>query len=248
MALSHIPLASLERKKINGRFAPTIPECQCKHCGETYRPKRSDRVHYCSRQCAYAHRDSIAKAKPSLPKECGQFRVVVFANCLECGVLFAGRSSVSKFCAETCRARYVNRLDVGTKASRCCIECGSSFVPAYGDKRKAYCSRRCSNRAAKRSCPSDNRKRARRHGVQYEPLSPIKVFVRDGWTCQICGCNTPQSKRGTLAYNAPELDHRIPISKGGGHTWANVQCACRRCNGDKSNKTEAGQLPLFVRG
>ena len=34
----------------------------------------------------------------------------------------------------------------------------------------------------------------------------------------------------------PTMDHIIPISKGGGHTWENVQVAHRVCNLNKSNK------------
>src|SRR5690606_14803487 len=83
-------------------------------------------------------------------------------------------------------------------------------------------------------------------GVPYEPVNVLLVFERDGWRCQICGKDTPQSRRGTNYSNAPELDHRIPISKGGPHTYDNVQCACRECNGRKSNRTEEGQINMFT--
>jgi len=89
------------------------------------------------------------------------------------------------------------------------------------------------------------RQRARHCGVEYEPINVFKVFERDRWHCQICGKPTPKKNRGTRYPNAPELDHRIPISKGGPHLYSNVQCACRRCNGLKSNKNCDGQLPLF---
>jgi 5-methylcytosine-specific restriction endonuclease McrA len=42
----------------------------------------------------------------------------------------------------------------------------------------------------------------------------------------------------------PTLDHIIPISKGGEHSYKNVQCAHRQCNVTKNNKME-GQLRLF---
>ena len=65
-------------------------------------------------------------------------------------------------------------------------------------------------------------------------MKTIAVFERDGWRCQICGCDTPRELRGDRrAPNAPQLDHIIPMSKGGGHTWDNVQCACARCNNQK---------------
>jgi hypothetical protein len=77
-----------------------------------------------------------------------------------------------------------------------------------------------------------------------EAIDPIKVFERDKWKCQLCGTRTPKKKRGTYDDNAPELDHILPVSKGGQHRYTNVQCACRRCNGMK-NATPLGQMLLF---
>jgi 5-methylcytosine-specific restriction endonuclease McrA len=64
-------------------------------------------------------------------------------------------------------------------------------------------------------------------------LTRRAVFARDEWTCQYCGAP------------AENVDHVIPRSKGGEHTWENVVAACRRCNSRKENHLphEAG-LPL----
>ena len=50
------------------------------------------------------------------------------------------------------------------------------------------------------------------------------VFLRDGHACQYCG------------KAAENVDHVMPRSRGGGHTWDNVVAACRRCNGRKENR------------
>lgn len=62
------------------------------------------------------------------------------------------------------------------------------------------------------------------------PLNRRAVFARDGSRCQYC-------KRP-----AENLDHVLPRSRGGTHTWENVVAACRRCNTVKGNRTpgEAG--------
>ncbi len=52
-------------------------------------------------------------------------------------------------------------------------------------------------------------------------LNRRAVFVRDGHRCQYC--NAP----------AENIDHVIPRSKGGPHTWENVVAACRPCNARK---------------
>jgi 5-methylcytosine-specific restriction endonuclease McrA len=56
------------------------------------------------------------------------------------------------------------------------------------------------------------------------PLSRRAVFARDGHRCQYCGIA------------AENLDHVVPRSKGGEHTWENVVAACRRCNSKKENR------------
>jgi len=63
-------------------------------------------------------------------------------------------------------------------------------------------------------------------------LSRRAVFARDLNRCQYCG-------------NAAEnLDHVVPRSRGGLHTWENVVAACRPCNARKGDRTpyEAGML------
>ncbi len=64
---------------------------------------------------------------------------------------------------------------------------------------------------------------------------------RDGWTCQLCGKPTPAKLRGTTDPRAPELGHRVPcsVTHKGPHTWANVRCECRECNGLKGDRLDA---------
>lgn len=58
-------------------------------------------------------------------------------------------------------------------------------------------------------------------------LSRRAVFVRDDHTCQYCG------------KAAENVDHVVPRSKGGAHTWDNVVAACKSCNSRKENKSPA---------
>jgi 5-methylcytosine-specific restriction endonuclease McrA len=72
-------------------------------------------------------------------------------------------------------------------------------------------------------------------------LTRRAVFARDGWVCQYCG-NT-----------AENVDHVLPKSRGGEHSWENVVAACRRCNSKKENRLphEVGmklfRLPMVPR-
>lgn len=55
-------------------------------------------------------------------------------------------------------------------------------------------------------------------------LNRRAVFARDGHRCQYCGAA------------AENIDHVIPKSKGGSHTWENVVAACRPCNTRKEDR------------
>ena len=57
-------------------------------------------------------------------------------------------------------------------------------------------------------------------------LNKQEIFRRDNHTCQYCG------KNGDLL----TLDHVIPRSLGGSHTWENLVAACRRCNHKKGGR------------
>jgi 5-methylcytosine-specific restriction endonuclease McrA len=103
-----------------------------------------------------------------------------------------------------------------------------------------------SNRHVCGSCRVEALRRARKAAKQVrrarekgsptiERVDSVQVFSRDGWRCQSCGCDTPRILMGTLHDSAPELDHAVPLSRGGAHTSANVQCLCRLCNQIKSD-------------
>jgi 5-methylcytosine-specific restriction endonuclease McrA len=88
-------------------------------------------------------------------------------------------------------------------------------------------------------------RKARERGARTEVVNPYTVFLRDGWRCQLCGCRTPGTLRGTYKPNAPELDHIVPLALGGDHTYANTQCACRQCNISKGASVR-GQFKLSL--
>ena len=57
-------------------------------------------------------------------------------------------------------------------------------------------------------------------------LTRREVFIRDNYTCQYCG-----RQSGDLT-----IDHIIPRSRGGPHTWENLVSACKPCNHRKGGK------------
>lgn len=57
------------------------------------------------------------------------------------------------------------------------------------------------------------------------PVNRREVLKRDHHACQYCG----STKKLTL-------DHVMPRSRGGQHTWDNVVAACESCNGRKGDR------------
>ncbi|XP_002961695.2 uncharacterized protein LOC9662507 [Selaginella moellendorffii] len=56
-------------------------------------------------------------------------------------------------------------------------------------------------------------------------LSRTNVFIRDKFKCQYCDHDRDLT-----------IDHVLPVSKGGGHSWDNLVTACKRCNGKKGSR------------
>lgn len=144
-----------------------------------------------------------------------------------------------------------------------CLECGKYFSIAdymedCGLKQiqhnPSYCSNACRRKVYHRKgkeCKrrsgaldrGNHRHRARKYGVSYEPGITLKKLVqRDGLKCQICGGMCDWEDCSWSKYSGPthpSIDHIIPMARGGGHTWDNVQVAHMMCNSQKCDKVEA---------
>lgn len=64
----------------------------------------------------------------------------------------------------------------------------------------------------------------------------LVILNTAGHKCVYCGTT-----------EALEVEHIVPVSRGGRHTASNVEPACRRCNGRKSNKTKEEFLAFLVK-
>ena len=60
-------------------------------------------------------------------------------------------------------------------------------------------------------------------------LNRRNLFARDGNRCQYCGDRFPMSELS--------IDHVLPQSRGGEHTWQNLVCSCVACNSRKGTRT-----------
>ena len=89
------------------------------------------------------------------------------------------------------------------------------------------------------------KRQARKADVAYEKFSIKDAIRRDGPSCYICGIETDPGASPYTA-NKAELEHVIPLSKGGSHTRDNLRCACFRCNRIKNYRLTPEQTLAIV--
>jgi hypothetical protein len=71
--------------------------------------------------------------------------------------------------------------------------------------------------------------------ARISPRTRFLILERDGFTCQCCGASAPEARL--------EVDHRLPVSKGGGNHETNLWTLCEPCNRGKSNLVFEKLLP-----
>jgi len=89
-----------------------------------------------------------------------------------------------------------------------------------------------------------HKRRALKLKTIVENFNPNTILERDGYRCQLCRKKTrPDYNRFHPLF--PNLDHIVPLNKGGPHTKKNTQCLCRQCNLEKNSTGNGDQLRLF---
>ena len=130
--------------------------------------------------------------------------------------------------------------------TRACAWCGDVFM---AESREIYCSHDCRRQANKKQIKARIKrlglnscvKRAKHYGVAYElGITLDKLIKRDGNRCHICGgeCDRSDKAYGSVGPMYPTIDHVVPLSKGGTHTWGNVKLAHFKCNSEKGARLE----------
>jgi hypothetical protein len=228
----------------------------CEQCGARFieRGRSSKQLQegkkqrFCSRACCDTSRRKYQsrqeQKRASKKRECERRQIKLIAAsktlCAQCGVEFMQPTLLRIYWTKLCDR--CSNLDV-PRITVACAECHREFRPWGGSWRSKYCSNRCLKKASGRTGKLKRKARIA-ETVRRESVNVFDVFERDGWRCHICHRRTPRNLRGTTDERAPELDHLVPLSVGGGHTYGNTACACRACNIKKA-ATPFGQLHLF---
>ena len=158
--------------------------------------------------------------------------------CLECGATFIPPKQVpqKQFCSLPCGHRYRKRNN-----------------PKYGEREAAYYAQRREEKIQYcRDYYKANGERQRARQSEYAKANRTYINFRTSLYRNRLKNNGPADKitrSGLIERDGPEcpycgeipskytIDHVLPVSRGGTHTWDNVVLACMPCNRRKWNRT-----------
>jgi 5-methylcytosine-specific restriction endonuclease McrA len=192
---------------------------RCKLCDVEFRTYYKDQM-YCSKSCGARDNADDTSKRLKLPDDVHVYRRWGRRKCV---VAWLRNRANKRLATLMCkRAR---------RKPRDCKWCSKSFRPK--SVVQVYCSPSCGLSATKNK--ERMSRRAVVNGVEIEPFTWLEIAERDKWHCCMCGAYTPRHKRASYDDDAPEIDHVVPVSKGGEHSKSNAQLLCRSCNATKSD-------------
>lgn len=218
----------------------------CPTCGDPAAPKKATGPVpvYCSLSCRRKAQHLLRNAdgrNADLLRRQRDARVPVVHSCESCGSRFESSHARSRFCKAVCRVKWFDE----NNPVKCSVVGCSVGVRSLGLCHLHHKQQKRREGVTGYNSPWDERRKANSHkrralklGTQVEDIRPIDIYERDIWLCGLCV--TPVDP--DVSYPDPmsaSLDHVIPLSKGGAHTYENVQLAHLTCNLSKGAKLVA---------
>ena len=192
-----------------------LKQKNCQQCQTLFMPRNDSPGIFCSKSCNAKYHNAHRIRKEKLPDR----------NCLQCNSLIF---KPNKFCNQSCAATYNNARRETTSLKHNCQHCGISGVSSHAK----YCSNKCSvdhnRKYTKDESAIIKKNRCRETSANYRakvrnqtPITADRKAIRQFYADCPVGF---------------EIDHIIPISKGGLHDLSNLQYLTITENRRKSNK------------
>lgn len=202
-----------------------IAYAECTQCGKEYKPTLTVKA-FCSVECKDRHTSESQAIK------------IYYKDCATCFSLFVSKYSNKKYCSHRCGSNYsrINKSRMQRRLKKC-KTCDVWFWRKTN--RSVCCSEYCAKKYKNHLSKLDVYKRKRlmkSNGEIDKDISITKLLKKYNNKCYLC--NSVVSLQ-LDAYDSlyPTIEHVIPVSRGGTHTWDNVMLSCRRCNCKKHAMT-----------
>ena len=218
---------------------PPSQKC-CAQCGQHFWVRgRGVRRLYCSNPCI---RLATNQRRQDLKDESRKNY-----ECQLCHALFQAVRTDQKFCSENCRRTSKVHCERFGELDYCPLplcKCGRIATPPKGKmhyQKSLGRSKTCDicrqfKEQERNKGRGSSKSLLRRQVVKRgEKIKLDNLVIRDGFDCQICGVVLDWSKRGSRKL-WPSLDHIVPITKGGEHTYDNSRMVHLGCNASKGNR------------
>jgi hypothetical protein len=230
----------------------------CKWCSTLFEPKAVDRTDYCSRQCAFEHKK--AESQRRARERTIERQAMILARCelwcKGCKTRMTNPKWGKVYCTSRCRRIATYKPKPPLK--RPCTVCGRIVERMRngrgGKDGPTYCDRRCARKAWVKIDKLNGSYQARASkrkrmisAAALELVNPFVVFRRDQWVCYLCG-DWCDPRNAVPHPKAATIDHVIPISLGGAHSYANIRLACFICNCTKRDQHPDALMKDIRRG
>lgn len=188
---------------------------------------------FCSRECSFSWR---AEEKELRETEERIIQVVkaLLRTCKMCNTHLYTNTATKEFCSQRCCGAFNGRGNIY------CPDCNTPV-----EVRKTYCGqcrenrKRTHRKQQKRLNHRDrgnHRKRAKKYGVKYEPITFKKLRKqKPRTTCSYCDRKLIFDNRDYNPLNAT-MDHIKPMANGGDHVVENLTICCSLCNSIKGDR------------
>lgn len=196
---------------------------ECLACGADISAKRAN-AKFCSNLCNSNHKyatDSAAILRGQQEKRDAERALTPRRTCLTCGAEFEPKYR-RRYCDDRCRRSFYKA------ERRAWYQAWASLNP----ERRAQLNREWREKNPLRVKEHSSARRAREFGnpgfVRFSDREIAGMLNRFGHRCAYCG--------GSGGSHPLELDHIVPLARGGRHALANIQPACKPCNISKHGR------------
>ena len=215
---------------------------KCEWCGKEFEGNNDYRVKFCSMECQQTSYSRTVREYGPLEKRLEERRINKEKRLKRMRIEAKERqkkraiSNIAKLLNKE-----VLRRERVVELTRPCVECGTPFYNPH--PLALTCSPLCSKRRSNRLQRLYNSNRLNESNIIDKDITLQKLFDKYGGICYLCGkeCDFNDKVITEEGYTIvgktyPSIEHVIPISKKGMHSWDNVNLAHHYCNTLKSNK------------